>query len=319
MIFRADPDQPVRLDIWLKDEIETSRSQVKALLEAGKITVNGEVVKAGTLLRGGEEISVEATDDSAQSDILPEDLPLDVIYEDASLAVVNKRQGMVVHPAAGHPDGTLVNALLYHYKTLSDCGGESRAGIVHRLDKDTSGLIVIAKTNVAHAFLAEEIASKRAHRRYLALLEGTVKQDAAEITTAYGRDMRDRKKMAVLTNGMGKIATTSLRVRRRYQGSTLAEFILGTGRTHQIRVHAASVLKHPIIGDPVYGYEKQRYKLQGQLLHAYRLTFIHPDTKKEMDFTAPLPDYFAEVLQKQVLTEQTQYDLNDPLPDNLNL
>lgn len=204
---------------------------------------------------------------------------------------------MTVHMGNGNTDGTLVNALLYRLDSLSGINGVIRPGIVHRIDKDTSGLLVVAKNDAAHLGLSEQIANKTCKRTYLALLEGKLKDDKGTVTTYIGRDPRDRLKMAVVEPEKGKIAVTDYTVLQRYDGYTLCRFDLHTGRTHQIRVHAR-YLGHPVVGDPVYGIKKQKFKLNGQLLHAWKLALVHPATGKEMNFEAPLPDYFADVLHK---------------------
>jgi 23S rRNA pseudouridine1911/1915/1917 synthase len=231
------------------------------------------------------------------TEALPEDIPLDVIYEDEDIIVINKPVGMVVHPAAGNPSGTLVNALLYHCKeSLSGIGGVVRPGIVHRIDKNTSGVLLVAKNDVAHVSLSEQIASKTCKRNYYALLEGVMKNNVGTVDTYLCRDPKCRTRYKV-SSAEGKRAVTHYRVVKRYEKYTLCEFSLETGRTHQIRVHAKH-LGHPVVGDPEYGYAKQKFDLAGQLLHAHQITFIHPTTGEEMTFHAPLPDYFEEILQK---------------------
>ena len=224
----------------------------------------------------------------------PEDIPVEVIYEDGDIAVINKPRGMSVHAGAGRVDGTLVNALLYRLKSLSSINGEIRPGIVHRIDKDTTGLLVVAENDAAHLSLAKQIAEKTCHREYLALLEGVLKEDTGHIETNIGRDPKDRLKMAVLPVG-GRRAVTDYEVVERFSENTLVHFTLQTGRTHQIRVHAKH-LGHPVVGDPVYGYKKQRFTLDGQLLHAFRLTLTHPRTGERMTFEAPLPADFEHIL-----------------------
>ena len=220
------------------------------------------------------------------------------MYQDSDLAVINKPQGMTVHAGAGQSDGTLVNALLASLDHLSGVGGVLRPGIVHRIDKDTSGLLVVAKNDKAHVSLSAQIAEKTCRRKYYALLEGCVKAEKGRIATDIGRSPADRVKMAVLPAGRGKNAITDYEIAARYGGDyTLCRFILQTGRTHQIRVHA-KYMGHPVVGDPVYGYKKQKFSLNGQLLHAYSLSFKHPTTGEEMSFAAPIPPYFAELLEK---------------------
>ena len=216
------------------------------------------------------------------------------ILADGDIAVINKPRGMSVHAGAGRVDGTLVNALLYRLKSLSSINGEIRPGIVHRIDKDTTGLLVVAENDAAHLSLAKQIAEKTCHREYLALLEGVLKEDTGHIETNIGRDPKDRLKMAVLPFG-GRRAVTDYEVVERFSENTLVHFTLQTGRTHQIRVHAKH-LGHPVVGDPVYGYKKQRFTLDGQLLHAFRLTLTHPRTGERMTFEAPLPADFEHIL-----------------------
>lgn len=286
-----------RIDTFLAGETELTRSAIKKLLEDGHVLVNGEVVKkAGRDLKVGDTVLLEIPEAQPYS-VHPENIPIDIVYQDQDLAIINKAQGMTVHMGAGNSEGTLVNALLYHLDSLSGINGVIRPGIVHRIDKDTSGLLVVAKNDKAHLSLSKQIAEKTCHRIYFALLEGNVKEDKGRITTAIGRSPSDRIKMAVLPEGKGKIAITDFEVVERFEGFTLMKFSLHTGRTHQIRVHA-KYMGHPIVGDPVYGYKNQKFKLEGQLLHAGELTLVHPTTGKEMTFTAPLPDYFTEVLKK---------------------
>ena len=283
-----------RVDVFISEMLsDITRSQIKKSIESGLTLVNGRTTKAGKILRDGDSVEFEAQE--YETDILPENIPLDIIYEDDDIAIINKPQGMTVHPAVGNYSGTLVNALLYHFKNnISDIGGEIRPGIVHRIDKDTSGLLVVAKNNKAHLDLAKQIASKTCKRTYLALVEGSVKPDKGKIDKPIGRSAADRKKMAIVFNG--RPAVTHYQVLERFDGATLMQFDLETGRTHQIRVHTKD-LGHPIIGDKTYGFKNQKFNLDGQLLHAYKLRLIHPTTKKEMEFTAPIPDYFAKILK----------------------
>ncbi len=294
-----DAEEPYkRLDVFLCGQLEEcTRSAVKKLIDDGLALVNGKKVKAGESVKAGDEISVSLPDPVAL-DVRAEDIPLDIIYEDSDFAVVNKAQGMVVHAGSGNTSGTLVNALLYRLDSLSGINGVIRPGIVHRIDKDTSGLLVVAKNDKAHVELSRQIAEKSCHRIYLALLEGGVKADEGTIVTDIGRDPSDRIKMAGVKEGTGKRAVTDYKVETRYAaGYTLARFSLRTGRTHQIRVHA-KYIGHPVVGDPVYGYKKQKFHLNGQLLHACKLELTHPSTGERMCFEAPLPDYFTRVLQE---------------------
>lgn len=287
-------DKSERLDVFLSEKLDKTRSAVKKLVDDGVITVNGNKVKAGRTLKIGEEISVNIPD-PVKLDLEAENIPLDIIYQDNDIAIINKPQGMTVHAGNGTHGSTLVNALLYHLDSLSGINGVIRPGIVHRIDKDTSGLLVVAKNDAAHLSLSEQIKNKTCHRIYLALLEGTVKQNDGIIDTFIGRSDKNRTMMAVKDSG--RRAVTHFKVLKRYKEFTFAEFKLETGRTHQIRVHC-KYIGHPIVGDPVYGYEKQKFKLNGQLLHAWKLELTHPSTGERMSFEAPLPDYFQAVLQK---------------------
>lgn len=287
-----------RADIFLSGEMGGfTRSAVKKLFESGNVLINGKPSKPSRAVEAGDVAEVTVPD-AQEYAAKPEDLPLDIVYEDKDLAVVNKPQGMTVHAGNGNQDGTLVNALLFRLDSLSGINGVLRPGIVHRIDKDTSGLLVVAKNDAAHLNLSNQIRQKTCRRTYLALLEGNVKQDEGVITTYIGRDSRDRLKMAVTGPENGKIAITGFTVLKRYkQGFTLCRFDLQTGRTHQIRVHAR-YMGHPVVGDPVYGIKKQKFNLNGQLLHSWRLRFVHPSTGEEMAFEAPLPEYFKDVLSK---------------------
>lgn len=287
-------DKSERLDVFLSEKLDKTRSAVKKLVDDGEITVGGNKVKAGRVLKIGEEISVNIPD-PVKLDLEAENIPLDIIYQDKDIAIINKPQGMTVHAGNGTHGSTLVNALLYHLDSLSGINGVIRPGIVHRIDKDTSGLLVVAKNDAAHLSLSEQIKNKTCHRIYLALLEGTVKQNDGIIDTFIGRSDKNRTMMAVKDSG--RRAVTHYKVLKRYKEFTFAEFKLETGRTHQIRVHC-KYIGHPIVGDPVYGYEKQKFKLNGQLLHAWKLELTHPFTGERMSFEAPLPDYFQAVLQK---------------------
>lgn len=287
-------DKSERLDVFLSEKLDKTRSAVKKLVDDGEITVNGNKVKAGRTLKIGEEIFVSIPD-PVKLDLEAENIPLDIIYQDKDIAIINKPQGMTVHAGNGTHGSTLVNALLYHLDSLSGINGVIRPGIVHRIDKDTSGLLVVAKNDTAHLSLSEQIKNKTCHRIYLALLEGTVKQNGGIIDTFIGRSDKNRTMMAVKDSG--RRAVTHFKVLKRYKEFTFAEFKLETGRTHQIRVHC-KYIGHPIVGDPVYGYEKQKFKLNGQLLHAWKLELTHPSTGERMSFEAPLPDYFQAVLQK---------------------
>ena len=291
----AGDDKGARLDVFLADKLpDISRSRIKGCIEMGMVKVRGEQVsKAGYPLKEGDLVEI-AVADAVELSVEPENLPLNIVYQDSDFAVINKAQGMVTHPAAGSPDGTLVNAVLYHIKDLSGINGVLRPGIVHRLDKDTSGLILIAKNDCAHLSLTTQIAEKTAKRFYIALVDGNVKADEGVIEQPVDRNPKDRKKMAVVKDG--RPAKTAYKVLERFGRYTLMEFELFTGRTHQIRVHCA-YMRHPVVGDPLYG-GSNAFGLKGQLLHAAMLVVNHPSTGERMEFTAPLPDYFREVLAK---------------------
>ena len=288
-----------RLDVFLSDQTEDfTRSRLKKLIEDGQVCVNGVAVKkAGAEIKRGDSVTVQIPE-AVEYSVQPENIPVDIVYEDKDFAVINKAKGMTVHVGNGNESGTLVNALLYALDSLSGIGGVLRPGIVHRIDKDTTGLLVVAKNDKAHVSLAGQIAEKTCHRTYYALLEGNLKDERGRIVTDIGRHPTDRLKMAVLPDGKGKIAITHFQTVAHFGADfTLCKFDLETGRTHQIRVHAKH-LGHPIAGDPVYGYKKQQVKADGQLLHAQRLELTHPTTGERMAFTAPLPPLFQEILDK---------------------
>ena len=288
-----------RLDIFLSEQTEDfTRSRLKKLIEGGQVCVNGQTVtKAGVEIKVGDSVTV-CVPDAVEYTVQPENIPIEVVYQDADFAVVNKPQGMTVHVGNGNESGTLVNALLYALDSLSGIGGVLRPGIVHRIDKDTTGLLVVAKNDKAHVSLAAQIAEKTCHRTYYALLEGNLKEPRGRVVTDIGRHPTDRLKMAVLPDGKGKIAVTDFETVAHFGADfTLCRFDLQTGRTHQIRVHAKH-LGHPVAGDPVYGYKKQKIKADGQLLHAQRLELTHPTTGGRMTFNAPLPPAFQEILDK---------------------
>lgn len=283
-----------RIDVFVSEMTGLTRSAVKRLAERELLFLNGKSVKAGTPVRAGDTVVVSIPDPEP-IEAEPEDIPLKIVYEDDDFAIVDKPQGMTVHAGAGNTRGTLVNALLFRLSSLSSINGKIRPGIVHRLDKDTSGLLVVAKNDAAHLSLSKQIAEKSCKREYLALLEGVVKEERGRIVTQIGRDPRDRLKMAVLPAGCGRRAETEFSVAERFGKYTLVRFNLKTGRTHQIRVHA-KYLSHPVMGDRLYGYRNQRFRLEGQLLHACSLTLTHPSTGELMRFSSPLPDYFEKVL-----------------------
>lgn len=289
-----------RLDVFLSEQQpELSRSHIQKIIEDGGALVNGAPEKSRFKLREGDKVTFTLLD-PVNVDILPEDIPLDILYEDHDVIVVNKARGMVVHPAAGVSGGTLVNALLHHCSDLSGINGAVRPGIVHRLDKDTSGVMIVAKNDTAHVDLAEQIRVKSAHRVYWAIVCGNIVEESGTIHGAIGRSPKDRQKMAVVREN-GKDATTKFRVLERYNDYTLVECRLLTGRTHQIRVHMAYI-GHPVLGDPKYGPKKCPFAIKGQALHSLSLTFDHPVSKKEMTFEAPVPEdmqHILDVLRKR--------------------
>lgn len=272
---------------------DISRSKIQALIDEGKIFVNGKKEKASYKLELNDEISI-VEEEKEEQHFEAENIPLDVVYEDEYLLVINKPRGLVTHPGAGNPNHTLVNALKYHSDSLSSINGEYRLGIVHRLDKDTGGLLVVAKDDKTHLFLQEQLKDHTLGRTYMALVKGIIKEEDGTIIAPIGRDKLNRLKMAVdLKNG--KDATTNFKVIERFSDTTLVECSLLTGRTHQIRVHM-EYISHPIIGDPLYGKGNRSDYKDGQLLFAYKISFIHPKNNKRMEFEVPLPDYFKEYI-----------------------
>ncbi len=290
----TEKDVNKRLDVFLSEKIEKTRSHIKKICEEGCVFLCDKKVKANKIVKNNEEYTV-IINDLVNLDLEPENIPLDIIYQDDDLAVINKPQGMTVHAGNGTNGSTLVNALLYHLDKLSGINGVIRPGIVHRIDKNTSGLLVVAKNDKAHVKLAKQLEDKTCHRVYTALLEGVIKDDSGHIETFISRNPKDRTKMAVSSSG--RLAITDYKVIKRYNEYTLCEFSLKTGRTHQIRVHA-KYMGHPIVGDPEYGYKNQKFKLNGQLLHAGKLEFVHPKTNKLCSFNCDLPEYFSEILKK---------------------
>lgn len=285
-------EEKIRADVFVSEATGLTRSHVKKLFDEGAVTVGGVPVKAGQTLKEGTELTVRIPDlkpIAAEA----EDIPLDIVFEDEDFAVINKPQGMVVHAGAGHETGTLVNACLFHLHSLSGIGGELRPGIVHRLDKDTSGLIVVAKNDAAHLSLSEQIKEKTCRREYVALVEGVIKEEGGLIDQPLGRAENDRMKYAVVKGG--REAQTEYFVEERFRQNTLVRFLLRTGRTHQIRVHT-QYLGYPIVGDKTYGYKKQRFSLEGQLLHARRIELDHPRTGERMCFSAEIPMHFRRIL-----------------------
>lgn len=283
-----------RIDKYLVETTEYTRSKIQKMIENKNVLVNDKEVKASYILK--ENDVLEITEYIEETDILPENIPLDIYYEDEDLIVVNKPSGMVVHPAPGNYTGTLVNALLYHTNNLSSVNTNVRPGIVHRIDADTSGLLLVAKNDKSHNILAEQIQKKEVTREYIALVEGTITEDTATIDAPIGRDINNRKKMTV-TSTNSKEAVTHIKVLERYNKATLIRCKLETGRTHQIRVHL-NYINHPVVNDPVYGYKKLIDEKFGQMLHAEKLGFVHPTTKEYMEFVAPVPEKFNNILNK---------------------
>ena len=285
-----------RLDSYLADNIdEASRAYLQKLIAQELVLVNKRAVKANYRLKLNDELTVQLPD-VEPLEIEPEDIALAIVYEDEDVLVVNKPQGMVVHPAHGHYSGTLVNALLYHCQDLSGINGKLRPGIVHRIDKDTSGLIMVAKNDLAHQSLAAQLQAHSVERAYIALAQGVIAEAAGIVDAPIGRHESDRKKMAVTLNH-SKEARTKYQVKKRFSQHTLIECRLETGRTHQIRVHMAYI-GHPLVGDPLYGQRKNNLHFQGQALHAYLLGFLHPRTGERLSFQVPLPELFASELRR---------------------
>lgn len=288
-----ESDANLRVDVFLaKCFMDRSRSFIQGLSEKGNVRVNGFEKKSSYRLNFGDKVSISIPD-PVSLDVKAEKIPLDVVYEDKDLIVVNKPQGMVVHPAVGNFEGTLVNALLNHCNDLSGINGVARPGIVHRIDKDTSGLLVVAKNDFSHNKLSEQLKNHSMTRAYYAVVEGKIKAEEGTIDANLARDTKNRLKFAVVKDG--RRAITHYSVVERYMSNTFVRCNLETGRTHQIRVHMSHI-GHPLVGDPVYGFKKQKFNLQGQLLHAYLLGFLHPVTNEYMEFQSPLPDYFEKIL-----------------------
>ena len=285
----------IRIDKYLMNNTDYSRSKVQKMIDNGSILVNDKVVKASYSVKDGDIISIDIND-VEDNNIVPENIPLDIVYEDDYLLVVNKPSGMVVHPAPGNYSGTLVNALMYYCNHLSSVNGDIRPGIVHRIDADTSGLLLVAKNDMVHNDLAKQISEKSVVRKYVCLVHGVILEDTATIDAPIGRDVNNRKKMCVTADN-SKEAVTNIRVLERYNDSTLIECVLETGRTHQIRVHM-SYINHPVVNDPVYGYNKMDDKDFGQMLHAKEIGFVHPITHEFMDFKVDPPKKFYEILDK---------------------
>jgi 23S rRNA pseudouridine1911/1915/1917 synthase len=295
-IFVGEDGTDDRIDKFLAEQCEElSRSFLQKLLKSGEVSVNGQAVKASFRLSEGDLIVFEVPE-AAKPEILPEPIPLDILYEDEDVILINKPKGMVVHPAAGHYSGTLVNALMYHCRdSLSGINGVLRPGIVHRIDMDTTGVIIACKNDVSHRSIAEQLKEHSITRRYQAIVHGRLKTDEGTVDAPIGRNPQDRKKMSI-NDRNGKPAVTHYHVLNRFRDYTHIECRLETGRTHQIRVHMASI-GHPLLGDVVYGPARCPYRLEGQTLHAGVLGFVHPRSGEYMEFSAPLPEYFEKLLR----------------------
>lgn len=296
--FTADIEhEGQRIDRYLTEMLpEQSRSFFQKLIKDGFVMVNHIIVKVNYRLKTGDVIEIDIPD-AVPTEIVPENIPLDILYEDDDLLIVNKPKGMVVHPAVGHSTGTLVNAIMYHCQgNLSGINGEIRPGIVHRIDKDTTGSLIICKNDEAHRNIAEQIKEHSVTRRYVGVVAGTFSEESGTVEGAIGRHPNDRKRMTINEKN-GKPAVTHYRVLQTLKGASFMEFELETGRTHQIRVHMASIF-HPLLGDTVYGNSKNPYKLQGQALHARTIGFIHPTTGEYIEVSAPIPEYMTELVRK---------------------
>lgn len=291
----VDTDKEIRIDQYLSsiEELELTRAKIQKMISSGFILVNDKKIKNSYKVSNNDKVLIKEYHEDTS--IKKEKMPLDIVYEDDDVIVVNKKSGVVVHPSIGNTSGTLVNGLMYYGKNLSKVNGEFRPGIVHRIDKDTSGLLLVAKNDRAHAVLAEQLKNKTVNRKYVALVSGVINHDTGTIDAPIGRDKNDRKKMAV-TSENSKDAVTHFRVLERYKNATLIECKLETGRTHQIRVHM-KYIGHPVINDPVYGHKKNINNF-GQLLHAKTIGFIHPTTGEYMEFDSDLPDEFIDILNK---------------------
>ena len=296
--FTADIEhEDQRIDRYLTEMLpEQSRSFFQKLIRDGFVMVNHIIVKVNYRLKTGDVIEIDIPD-AVPTEIVPENIPLDILYEDDDLLIVNKPKGMVVHPAVGHSTGTLVNAIMYHCQgNLSGINGEIRPGFVHRIDKDTTGSLIICKNDEAHRNIAEQIKEHSVTRRYVGVVAGTFSEESGTVEGAIGRHPNDRKRMTINEKN-GKPAVTHYRVLQTLKGASFMEFELETGRTHQIRVHMASI-SHPLLGDTVYGNSKNPYKLQGQALHARTIGFIHPTTGEYIEVSAPIPEYMTELVRK---------------------
>ena len=291
-----DEEEGSRLDVYLSEQLgDMSRSYIQKLIKEKKVKVNGKVEKAKYLVKENDDIFIEIPKPKTL-EIIAQDIPIDIVYEDDDLLIVNKPQDMVVHPAPGNYENTLVNAILYHCEgNLSSINGVIRPGIVHRIDKDTSGLLMIAKNNNSHNYLSEQLKDHSITREYEFICHGVMKEDKITVNKPIGRNPKDRLKMAVVKDG--KHAVTHFEVINRYENFTHVKATLETGRTHQIRVHALS-LNHPLLGDPIYGPKNNKFGVKGQVLHAKKLGFIHPTTKEYVEFDSELPEYFNNIIKK---------------------
>ena len=286
----------IRLDVYLSEKFnDCTRSYIKTLIDNERVKVNGKLVKAGYKLREGDDITVDFPPVETIS-TEPQDIPLNIVYEDKDLLVINKQAGLVVHPCATTKNGTLVNALMYHIKDLSTINGVLRPGIVHRLDKDTAGLMMVAKNDMAHKYLQAQLKDKTLNREYLALVKGRIKEDFC-VEGYIGRNPKNRKQMALVSADKGKYSYTDFYIHKVYSNYTLLRCVLKTGRTHQIRAHLKS-LNHAIVGDELYGGVDKAIKTNGQLLFAYKISFVHPATNKIMTFEACLPENYKNILNK---------------------
>lgn len=289
-------NEGIRLDKAISDlDKDISRMMIQKLIEENKVLVNGKKEKASYKVKDNDKITLEM-EEPKESNLKPEEIPLNVVYEDNDIIIINKEKGMVVHPGNGNPDGTLANAIMARCKdSLSGIGGQIRPGIVHRIDKDTSGIIIVAKNDKAHINVSNQIKEHKTQKTYLALVRGIVKENEATIDMPIGRSTKDRKKMAITKTG--KNAITHIKVLKRYKENTLLEVVIETGRTHQIRVHLSEI-GYPIVGDYTYSNGKNKFGVEGQMLHSYKIKFKHPTIQKEVEYTAELPKYFKDIIEE---------------------